>query len=503
MSPPPITLRPYQIECYSAVRDSYRKGYKRVLVSAPTGTGKTIVFSAIGKGVLDRGKKCLVLVNTEELVEQTVDKFARIGVPAGIVKARMNEWDEQLVVASIQTISRPSRLAEIPVTEFAMIIIDECHYSMAATYQRVMEYFQGTYMLGLSATLFRGDRVSLAKAGWQHISHVYTIKEAIRDNYLVPPVAYRIETKLDLSNVKLVKTKDGRKDFDEEELAKAINTVERNDTIVDAWIARGQNRQSIAFCCDVQHAFDLANAFRKRGIDARAIWGDMKMDLRKATLDDHKARKFPIITNCAVLTHGYDDPGIGCVLMCRPTGSKVLAVQCVGRGLRICPEYDKKDCLILDFVDMSTRHKLVTTADVAELKAELSAGPQKKVEEVEVGAIGTIEEEKERAKEGQKKKVFSNEEGSEEWTAQRRELLDGDGKQKAPFVDVKPDWKMEPASEKQRWWMYGLLMRQYGWTAEGAKKVAFNEGLKKVGVRQIVHLVAKGRLKEDNVPGMG
>lgn len=482
-----LELRQYQRECFEAVQNSYRKGFRRVLVSAPTGTGKTVIFSVIGKSVLAKGNKCLVLVNTDELVNQTVEKFAAIGVPAGVVKCERNEWDEGLVVASIQTLSRKNRLAQIPASEFKLIIIDECHYSMAASYQRVMEHFKDAYMLGLSATLFRGDRVSLAKAGWQYISYVYTIKQAIEDKFLVPPVAYKIETATDVSAVRVKASGD----FDETGLSKTVNTVERNDTIVDAWLERAVGRQTIAFCCDVAHSFDLANAFRKRNVDARVIWGDMQLDARRETLRLHKAGAFPIVCNCAVLTHGYDDPGVSCVMMCRPTQSKVLAVQCIGRGLR--PSPGKVDCLVLDFVDMSTKHKLVTTADIAELQTELAR--RRIGVEVEVGEIGTVEEEKKKAKDAlPKKPKFSNEDGTEEWKARQRDLLGGDGKQRDKRI-----WHEDLATEKQRWWMFGVLTREFGWGKEVAERVAFNERLKKIGVRKLLVLVGKGSLTEEMV----
>ena len=119
----------------------------------------------------------------------------------------------------------------------------------------------------------------------------------------------------------------------------------------------------MTFCVDVHHAHNLANAFNDRGIRAKAVWGAMDKDDRRETLNAFANREFDALTNCGVLVEGYDDPGISAILLARPTKSQGLYMQMAGRGLRLHP--DKKDCLIIDFVDMSGRHKLCRFADLA------------------------------------------------------------------------------------------------------------------------------------------
>ena len=179
-----ISLRDYQEEAVRAVRHCWRKGEKRVLVSFPTGTGKTWLFVFIIYAARENGLRCLVLVNTDELVQQTVEKLERVGVNVGIMKAGKNEWTRDVVVASVQTLSKPTRLFNLPPNHFGLVITDECHYANAPSYQRVLWYFRDAWHLGVTATPFRGDKQSLAGAGWDTVAYVYPLKRAIEEKWL-------------------------------------------------------------------------------------------------------------------------------------------------------------------------------------------------------------------------------------------------------------------------------------------------------------------------------
>jgi superfamily II DNA or RNA helicase len=376
-----IELRPYQREAREAVRAAWREGYRKVLISLATGTGKTWIFVFIIWDARANGMRSLVLVNTDELVDQTVAKLRKVGVNPGIVKGPRNEWNRDVVVASIQTLCRFSRMHEIPPSFFELIIVDECHYANAGSYQRVLWYFGAGWHLGVTATPFRGDKKSLAVAGWDTVAYVYSTDTAVEQGWLCPFRFQRVDTNVNLDAVKQVRSPHlSIADFDPRSLQTTINTPERNEKIVNAALehlvirsgtSRPKMRKLIAFCCNIEHTVDLANSFRRKGIEAWAVYGTMKDRYRQEVLNAHKRGAYPVLTACNMLTHGYDDPSIEAIVMARPTKSKVLYLQEIGRGFRPSPGTGKTDCIVLDVVDVSNKHKLTIGKELLDLKDEL------------------------------------------------------------------------------------------------------------------------------------
>jgi superfamily II DNA/RNA helicase len=186
---------------------------------------------------------------------------------------------------------------------------------------------------------------------FQKIVYSKDILWGITRGYLSDIRGLQIGTDLSIADVS---TRDG--DFITKELATVVDTPKRNNLIVEAYKTHGENRQAIAFCVSVRHAKTLAALFNSYGISAAAAYGDMPKEEREAILQSFKRKQTKIITNCNLLTEGFDVADIGSVLMARPTKSRALYVQMVGRALRIAP--NKKDCLLLDFVDIAGRHEL-------------------------------------------------------------------------------------------------------------------------------------------------
>lgn len=362
-----ITLRPYQKEALLAVRSSWGSGFKNVIISMPTGSGKTIVFLFLIHDAHKNGHRCIVLVNTDELVQQTVRKLGRVGIAAGIVKGRQNEWTRPVVVASVQTIARKRRLTYIQPRRFGLCIVDECHYANSVSYQRVLDHLKARFVLGVTATPFRGDHQSLADAGWEAIPYVYSLDDAIRDKWLVPLNIERVDTGIILNS--RTKRSWGGRDYSDKMLSQSVNTPERNEKIVTAYRERIGGSKVISFCVDVAHAWALANAFRRQGVAAQLVHGFTPKAERRAIIDAHKAGKFQVLTNCNVLVHGYDDPTLEGVIMARPTLSKVLYVQSIGRGLR--PNEGKTKCDLLDVVDVSRAHDVAINAEILGLQHEM------------------------------------------------------------------------------------------------------------------------------------
>ena len=330
-----LPLRPYQRRALSRILDAYLDGRQSVAISLPTGCGKTIIFLALARGVVEAGGRVLIVAHRDELILQPIEKLSLVWPEApepGVIKAERFEPDRSIALASVQTLWR--RL------------------------DRLLELNPAIKVLGVSATLFRRDGESLREI-FEEVIFEYSVLEAISDGYLCG-IDYRaVKTGCDLSDVRF----DYRAgDFAISQLAQTVNTPERNEFAVETWLSLAEGRKTIAFCVDVKHAHDLAETFRAYGVEAQTVTGQTPLEERRAMLKAFARGEIPVITNCQVLTEGFDDPAVDCLLLARPTASKALYVQMVGRGLRLYP--GKKDCLVIDLLDNSSRHSLVSIADL-------------------------------------------------------------------------------------------------------------------------------------------
>ena len=351
-----ISPREYQTESLEAVQDFRANGITRQLICLPTGTGKTVVFALLAKEI---NVRTLVIAHTRELIDQAVEKFKVVwpDVDIGIVKGDQDDINAQVVVASIQTASKDKRLARLKKEGFGLMIIDEAHHSTAASYHKVIEelgFFTGSpdkLLVGVTATPKRSDGVGLSRI-FQEIAFERSMPTMIRSGYLSQLLGKQVLTKIDLSDVA-----DRKGDFISSQLSKVVNIPERNELIVENYIEFAfERKKSLAFCVDVKHAQDLADSFQGKGISAKAIYGAMSPEDRLETLKGFSEGKYKVLTNCQILTEGFDEPSIDCIVLARPTKSGTLFAQMVGRGTRKFPL--KKDCLVLDFTDNASKHSL-------------------------------------------------------------------------------------------------------------------------------------------------
>lgn len=346
-----IALREYQEDAIQAVMDAFMRATLRQLLLLPTGCGKTIVFSALAKRL---NKRTLVIAHREELIEQAKEKFELVWPEAdlGIVMADQDNPDCQVVIASIQTAIRPRRLEALKQQNFELLIIDESHHAAADTYQKLIQElgFMGgdpsKLLVGVTATAKRGDKLALGKV-FQEIVYEASIGLMIRAGYLTDLKGLQISTEVDLSDISVIGG-----DFNIGQLANAVNTTSRNKVIVNSFLEHAPDKRAVAFCVDVQHSLDLAEAFNHAGVKAAAVYGDMEKEARREILRAFKAGEIQVLTNCNILTEGFDCPEIECLLMARPTKSQSLFIQMVGRGTRLYP--GKEFCLVIDFCD--SRH---------------------------------------------------------------------------------------------------------------------------------------------------
>jgi superfamily II DNA or RNA helicase len=370
-----LELRSYQRRALDSIEQAEREGLRRPLLVYPTGTGKTVIFSHALKERAERGRG-LVLVHREELAEQTRQKLAMVApeLTTGVVKAERNELDADVVVASVQTAHRDKRLAELIESgrrsPFGTVIVDEAHHAPAPTWTKVLQGLGawsefGPLTVGFTATPERDNGKTLGV--WERVVSYMSIREAIygdRKNkeeggYLVPILpAVIVETKTDMGKVR--KGSDG--DLSGGDLGKAMEDAGAIEQIAEAYAEHAADRKGVAFTPTITTAHHLAAELCKRGIPAEAVDGGTETELRRTILRRLKTGQTQVVVNCAVLTEGFDEPSISCVVVARPTRFHGLYVQMVGRGTRLYP--GKKDLMVLDIVGASNRHELIGLVDL-------------------------------------------------------------------------------------------------------------------------------------------
>lgn len=361
-----ITLRGYQREAIDRTQAAEARGVRAQLGVAATGSGKTTVFTWLAK---ERGGRTLILAHRDELVTQAADRVREIWPEAeiGIVKADRNDIDAHVIVGSVQTLSKDKRLAQL--TEetsllfgqpdpFDLVIVDEAHHSAADTYRKIIDRLgagqpDGPLLLGVTATPDRGDGEGLDEI-FDEIVWSYDMLWCIRAGFLCDVRGLRVTIpKLDLSKVKM-----SRGDYQVGAAGIALIDADAPAEIVKAWLEHASDRQTLVFTPTVASAEAVQSAFVDAGVRASMVSGELDTDTRRARLKAYAAGSIQVMVNCMVLTEGYDDPRTDCIVMARPTKSRALYTQCVGRGTRRHPA--KTDLLVLDCVGVTDELNLVT-----------------------------------------------------------------------------------------------------------------------------------------------
>ncbi|MFD5508289.1 DEAD/DEAH box helicase [Streptomyces sp. NPDC127051] len=359
--PETFTPRPYQTEAIQALIDGWRGPNNRLATVLPTGAGKTVVFAnLIVATQAGRAGRTLVIAHREELIQQAADKIRAVApqLRVGIVKAERDEHqDADVIVASIQTLAVERRRNAI--RNIGLVIVDECHHAAANTYMTVLEHFgawRGTPVAGFTATMTRADG-GLAEI-WQEVVYTLDIIQMIDSNYLVDVRGKRVV--VDGLNLDNVKTRAG--DLQDNQLARALDDSGAADVVADAYLQFASDRAGVVFTPTVATAKTMTKALTAAGIPSATIWGDMPREERTDVLQRYKTGDVQVLSNCMVLTEGFDAPWTSCAVIARPTKSPGLYCQMAGRALR--PAENKKDALILDVMGASTRHKLASIVDL-------------------------------------------------------------------------------------------------------------------------------------------
>ena len=348
-------LRPYQQQARDRIHAEWDAGHTRTLLVLPTGTGKTIVFASVAADQVRAGDRVLILAHRGELLEQAADKLQRsTGLVSAVEKAESTCLDSwfRVVVGSVQTLQRTARLERFPQDYFGTIIIDEAHHAITDGYRRILDYFSGAKVLGVTATPDRGDMRNLGEV-FDSLAYEYKLTDAIKEGYLCKIMAQTIPLQLDITSV----TMSGG-DYAVGDLGTALDPY--LEQIAAEMARRCKSRKTVVFLPLIKTSQKFRDLLNAKGFRAAEVNG--QSDDRRQVLADFDAGKYNVLCNSMLLTEGWDCPSVDCVVVLRPTKVRSLYSQMVGRGTRLSP--GKTDLLLLDFLWMTDKHELCRPADL-------------------------------------------------------------------------------------------------------------------------------------------
>lgn len=335
------------------------------LIVMPTGSGKSVVVGGLAAKLRDFNKEygLIVMAHRKELLTQMIKHLGKFGIPANLEKANDRAYLEfgstyWATVASVQTLSRPDRLEKWDPELVRMIITDEAHHATSDSYKRITDYFYRAHHVGVTATPDRADGNNLGQV-FQTLAYEYKLRQAIADGYLMNIKVVRVETDIDLKGLRLT----ADKDFNPEDLEALIEAnIEPLANLTKKEIG---TMKTIIFTPETTSAHHMALALQDLGISARHITYKFPPEQRERTIREYEQGKFQVLVNATLLTEGFDCPGIECVVIARPTRSRGLYSQMVGRGTRPDPNNPlKTECIVVDFGYNCDRLKLVSPVDL-------------------------------------------------------------------------------------------------------------------------------------------
>lgn len=298
-------LRPYQTDCLEAVKTAVHKGQRHILVRMATGGGKTFTFAHLPW--LLGAHRTMVVAHRDELLRQAGKTMKELGLTVGYeVAQEVADGTCQVVVASVQSL-RNGRLAKFNPADFDLLIIDECHHSCAPSYKRLVQHFRNASVVGFTATPYRSDKQELTDVFTDGVVFDLGLMDLIRKGYLTP--------------IKVVKHD--------------IQSKYEPKHVLKAYKKHASGKKSIVFCKDIAHTVEMAKTFTKSGVVAMPVYNGMGKEEREGALKKFASNEIQVLTNCNVLTEGFDEPSIQCVVLARNTSSRALYEQMIGRGTRL------------------------------------------------------------------------------------------------------------------------------------------------------------------------
>jgi superfamily II DNA or RNA helicase len=359
-----MILRQYQVEAKQKILAEWAGDVKRTLMVCPTGSGKTIIFASIAEELVRRGERVLILAHRKELLDQAADKLRKAtGLECSVEKGEQSAVDSffMITVGSVQTMMREHRHSEYDKNYFGAIIVDEAHHTLSDSYRRILSYFDGAKVLGVTATPDRGDMRNLGEI-YESLAYEYTLPKAISEGFLCKLKALTIPLEININGV----TQQAG-DFKLSELSDAI--MPYMDAIGREMAEHCRDRKTVVFLPLIATSQKMAEVLTKYGLDVREVNGESKdrADVLKWFTD---AKKGSVVCNSMLLTEGWDEPSADCIVCLRPTKIRSLYCQIVGRGTRI--HSGKENLLILDFLWHTNKHSLCRPAHLVCDNAELA-----------------------------------------------------------------------------------------------------------------------------------
>lgn len=381
-----LELRPYQIEAVEAVEGRWGAGDRATLLVMATGCGKTLCMARVAADAVRSGGRVLVLAHRGELLEQAADKIGRAtGLRCSVEKAVDTSVGtmERVTVGSVQTLMRERRLRALGPDRFSHILVDEAHHAVSDSYRAVLDYFGGAKVLGVTATADRADRRNLGEV-FDSLAYEYDMPHAIRDGYLCPIRAQTIPLKLDITGVSV---RSG--DYAADELGTALDPY--LPAIADAMVEAGcARRRTVAFLPLIATSRKFCRILRERGLRTAEVNG--QSEDRAEVLAAFARGEYDVLCNSLLLTEGWDCPGVDCIVNLRPTRSRGLYTQIIGRGTRLSPETGKDHLLVLDFLWATERHDLCRPAHLMAPSAEVADRMTELLEEGDPADLRELEE---------------------------------------------------------------------------------------------------------------
>lgn len=382
-----MELRPYQQEAKDAIFAQWDNGTRKTLLVLPTGCGKTIVFAKVTEDCVRRGDRVLILAHRGELLEQAADKIHKAtGLGCAVEKAEAScqgSWF-RIVVGSVQTMMRESRLRQFSKNYFHTIIVDEAHHCISDSYQKVLQHFPEANVLGVTATPDRGDMRNLGSY-FESLAYEYTLPKAIKEGYLSPIKALTIPLKIDMSGVGVQAG-----DFKAGEIGTALDPY--LEGIAAEMEKYCQDKKTVVFLPLVKTSQKFRDILNVHGFQAAEVNGESQD--RAETLKDFEAGNYNVLCNSMLLTEGWDCPSVDCIVVLRPTKVRSLYCQMVGRGTRLHP--GKDHLLLLDFLWHTERHELCHPASLICESEEVAQRMTENLEK-EAGCPVDLEEAEEKA----------------------------------------------------------------------------------------------------------
>lgn len=328
-----MELYSYQKQAIEDLRKAFAKGAKRVVLCLPTGAGKSIVFTEMVRLAYEKGTKTLVLTDRTELFRQAVGYIGSVSIPVEEIHPDKKHIykDALIYVGMVETLKR--RKKQLHDLNPRLIIADEAHMG---NFTPIFELFPDAKVIGATATPVGHHFFDC----YQDIVQTVDVPELVSDGFLVPCKPYQMVDSFDD-----LKTKRGEFTFDS--LSAHYNKPTLYQGVIEQWRKYAENKKTIVFCVNIEHTENTYEAFIDAGISSERVTSKTTKEERERILRAYHNNSFLVLINCGILTKGYNEPSIECVIMNRATQSIALWLQCCGRGSRTYP--GKKNFILLDF----------------------------------------------------------------------------------------------------------------------------------------------------------